>query len=42
MKWYKLLSYKKKKRNVINVIWEREIISNFTKLSFINDIRKIN
>jgi len=30
------------KLSVINVVWEREIISHFTKLSFIYGIAKIN
>jgi hypothetical protein len=29
-----------KLRNVVNVVWKREIMSWFTKLSFINDMKK--
>jgi len=29
-------------RNVINIVWERDTMSCFTKLSLINDMRKIN
>jgi len=29
-------------RNVINIVWEKDIMSCFTKLSSINDMGKIN
>jgi len=29
-------------RNVVNIVWERDIMSYFTKLSLINDMEKIN
>jgi len=29
-------------RNVINIVWEIDILSYFTKLSLINDMGKIN
>jgi len=29
-------------RNIINIVWKRDIMSCFTKLSLINDVGKIN
>jgi hypothetical protein len=29
-------------RNIVNVVWKIEIMSWFTKLSFVNDMEKIN
>jgi len=41
-KLYDVLNISNILRNVINIVWERDIMSCFTKLSLINDMRKIN
>ncbi|AES62329.1 hypothetical protein MTR_1g098490 [Medicago truncatula] len=41
-KLYDVLGISHILRNVINIVWERDIMSCFTKLSLINDMRKIN
>jgi len=41
-KLYDVLTILHKLRSVINVVCEREILSHFTKLFFINDIENIN
>ena len=41
-KLYDVLSISHVLRNIINFVWEINIISCFTKLSLINGMRKIN
>jgi len=41
-KFYDVLSILHILRNVINIVWKRDIMSCFTKLSLINNMRKIN
>jgi len=40
-KLYDVLGISHILRNIINIVWERDIMSCFTKLSLINDMRKI-
>jgi len=41
-KLYDILEISYILRNVINIVWERDIMSCFIKLFLINDMRKIN
>ena len=39
---YDVLGISHKLRNAINIVWKRDIMSCFTKLSLINNMGKIN
>jgi len=41
-KLYDVLGISHILRNTINIVWKRDIMSCFTKLSLINNMRKIN
>jgi len=41
-KLYDVLGISQILRNAINIVWKRDIMSYFTKLSFINNMGKIN
>jgi len=41
-KLYDVLDISHVLRNAINIVWKRDITSCFTKLSLINNMRKIN
>jgi len=41
-KLYDVLDISHILRNAINIVWKRDIMSYFTKLSLINNMRKIN
>jgi len=42
LKLYDVLSILHILRNAINIVWKRDIMSCFTKLSLINNMEKIN
>jgi len=41
-KLYDVLDISHILRNIINIVWKRDIMSCFTELSLINNMRKIN